>query len=168
MKCVMCDSEMKCREGKHHYTECGLDGVYLLGVDICDCPKCGENYVKIPLMPQLNTVIGMGLIKKKSLLNGKEIRYLRKNMGLKSKELAEYLGTVQETVSRWENNKQKIRKAHDRLIRMIYLGMKGMPTKEIIELVKNDFVEISAEDNSMPVYTIPREDWDKPKTKCAC
>lgn len=50
-------------------------------------------------------------------LNGTEIRFLRKSMGLKSLQLAEKLAVSPEHLSRFENNKQPITEVYEKLLR---------------------------------------------------
>jgi transcriptional regulator with XRE-family HTH domain len=54
-------------------------------------------------------------------LQPEEIKFLRKDLHLKAKELALTLGVTASTVSRWENGKKEIGEAHDRLFRSIYM-----------------------------------------------
>jgi transcriptional regulator with XRE-family HTH domain len=55
------------------------------------------------------------------LLEPQEVRFLRKEIGMKSKALAEALSMKPETYSRWENGKQEIAACHDKTLRMIYV-----------------------------------------------
>lgn len=165
MKCLNCNSEMIYSEGEHHYTECGLDNVYLEGVGVCNC-SCGEQFVSIPAMPELHSLIGEFILKKKSLLNGKEVRFLRKNIGLTATKLSKIIGVDNATISRWENNSQAIDKSHDRLIRLVYSNFKNIPTSEIKHLIEEDFekIEPRQQDHDVPPYKI---NWDKYKSDCS-
>lgn len=145
---------MTCRLGEHHYLESGLDNVYLVDVELWECP-CGENAVGIPAVPELQRVIGEVLLRKKTLLTGKEIRFLRKNIGIPSKKFAETLGVDQATVSRWENEKRLPDKPTDRLIRLVYAYEKGIPPKALLQ----DFPEISSELAPPLPMRIPRTWW---------
>ena len=160
MKCPSCKKEMTCRLGKHHYKESGLDNISLDGIEICEC-SCNEKVVSIPAVTALHNKIGFVLVKKKSLLNAKEIRFLRKNMGLKAKELAEIMGVDNATISRWENEAQAISETRDRLLRLIYSNIKDIPTDEVKHLIKEDFVEIIPEQQETSPYMIPRNEWSK-------
>ncbi len=162
MRCPVCKAEMICRQGEHHYKESGLDNVYLVGVDIFEC-SCGERVVNIPAVTELHNKLATDIIKKKSILNGKEIRFLRKNMGLTAVKLAGYLGVDNATISRWEKGKQPIRGANDRLLRLIFSNIKGIPAEEIKHLIEKDFEEITPERKEPAPYMIPRDEWSKIK-----
>ncbi|MFP4381979.1 MAG: type II TA system antitoxin MqsA family protein, partial [Candidatus Sumerlaeia bacterium] len=108
MRCLLCKKgDLISNREEYHYTESGLDNIYLENIEVSRCSACHEEIVSIPAMPELNSLIGLILIKKKSPLNGKEIRYLRKNIGLKANEVAELMGVDTSTFSRWESGKQK-------------------------------------------------------------
>ncbi len=162
MKCPNCNSKTVCIKSKYHYTECGLDNVFLEGVNIWKC-SCGEQLVSIPAMPELHSLIGLNLIKKKSLLHGQEIRFLRKNIGLTATKLSKIIGVDNATMSRWENNNQSIDKSHDRLIKLIYSNIKNIPTSAIKHLIEEDFAKIKPKQIDMPKYTIS---WPKHKNDC--
>jgi DNA-binding transcriptional regulator YiaG len=117
-------------------------------------------------MPELHFLIALELIKKKSLLSNREIRFLRKNMGLTGKVLSKYIGVDNATLSRWENNAQTIDKSHDRLLRLIYSNIKGISSDEIKHLIQEDFAYIKPEKIEMPIFTIPREYWSKGDKNC--
>lgn len=165
MKCPICNSEMECNQESYHYIESGLENIYLDGIDGFRC-SCGEEIINIPAMPELHYLIALELIKKKSLLGNREIRFLRKNMGLTGIILSKYIGVDNATLSRWENNVQTIDKSHDRLLRLIYSNIKGISPDEIKHLIQEDFAYIKPEKIEMPVFTIPRENWSKGDRNC--
>ena len=162
MICPNCNSETVCTKDKHHYIECGLNNVFIDSIDVCKC-TCGEKLVIIPAMPELHSQIGIALVKKKALLNGKEIRFLRKNMGLTATKLSKIIGVEIETISRWENGKQAITKPHDRLLKLVYSNIKGVPTDKIKHLIEEDFEEIEAIQKEMPEFIIP---WPQSEIEC--
>jgi putative zinc finger/helix-turn-helix YgiT family protein len=162
MKCPICNSETVRTHETYHFTESGLDYVYLEGVDLFKC-SCGEVIVSIPAMPQLHSIIAFDVIRKKSLLIGQEIRFLRKNMGLTATKLSKIIGVDNATVSRWENGKQLITKPHDHFIRLVYSNIKGIPKGKIKHLIKKDFEEIEPEQKKILKKIIP---WPQSNNKC--
>ena len=165
MKCPVCNSETDCEAGDHHYVESGLDNIILKGIEICKC-SCGEEIVIIPKIAQLNGLVGLGLIKKKALLTGKEIRFLRKNIGLTAKKLSSYLGVDNATISRWENGNQNIDKTNDRFLRLVYSNIKGIPQEEVKNLIEKQFNEITPEQKDMPEFTILLDEWSNFENAC--
>jgi putative zinc finger/helix-turn-helix YgiT family protein len=120
MLCSNCKVEMKKIKTNYRYTECGLKNVVLRGIPAYKCPKCKEINPIIPRIKEIHKIIGEDLINKNSLLMGNEVTFLRKEMGIRAKDLAQILGVTKVTVSRWENEREQISPACDRLIRLLY------------------------------------------------
>lgn len=162
MKCPACHNIMVCSLGEHHYRESGLENVYLKGIEICTC-DCGEKTVAFPAINELHKKIALLLIRKKSLLKGQEIRFLRKNMGLTAKKLSGIMGVDNATISRWEKGKQAISDGHDRCLRLVYANIKGTSEEEIRHLINEDFNQITTEREASPDFMISVEDYLRTK-----
>ncbi len=120
--CYACGAKLQVIKDKpYHYTECGLE-VLLYGVIQYACPECEETFTSIPNMQKLHRVIGAHICEqRKALLQPLEVKFLRKDLHLKAKDLAKALGVTPQTVSRWENGREQIGEAYDRLLRSIYM-----------------------------------------------
>jgi len=58
-------------------------------------------------------------------------------MGASAKELAKLLGVTTVTISRWENNKEKIGAQSDRLLRCLYLTRsKGLSASKVAKVLE--------------------------------
>lgn len=119
MICPNCTAEkMEERARDYHFTESGLKDVWLK-----DWPyfKCGECEAEMPLLPDPDDfaewLVGE-LVLQKSRLNGDEIFFLRKAMGLTGERLANRLGVQRVEVSRWENDRNPISFQADFKLRM--------------------------------------------------
>ena len=78
-------------QNKYHYTECGLDNVYLInGFEFVETPF--GSGVHIENVDGLHRAIGKDVIELERPLVGKEIRFLRESMDCSQRELAELLG----------------------------------------------------------------------------
>jgi len=140
IKCPECGETKTTTIGDYHYKESGLRNLWLEGVEIFEC-SCGQKFAIIPCVPELHGLIAQDLLRQKDQLSGREIRFLRKHMGLKAKDFAEYLGVNNVTVSRWERGEERPSQPTDRLIRLFYAGM--MNLKDIVhQLIKDMFREI--------------------------
>jgi len=136
MNCPNCQQLRKTHAGKYHYTESGLQNVWLLGVEIFKC-NCGEKFAIIPCLEELHKLIAMIILKKEDQLSGREIRFLRKHMGLKAKDFAKQIGVMNVTVSRWEREETIPPQPIDRLIRFFYATeMKLMDFASTIKRIK--------------------------------
>jgi DNA-binding transcriptional regulator YiaG len=104
----------------HHYTESGLDNIYLKNgfeVDNVD----GEECVGVHDVEGLHQVIGHTLVGKDKPLSPKEFRFLRVEMGLSQAALGEMLGYDGQTIARYEKGQTTIPKPTDTIVRSIYL-----------------------------------------------
>ncbi len=102
----------------YHYTESGLRNVWLAnGYKVRDVG--GEAAVAVHDVDQLHQAIGRSLARKPKL-TGTEVRFLRKEMGMSQKRLADMLGSTEQTVSLWERH-GRMPVGYDRLIRAFYL-----------------------------------------------
>ncbi len=102
---------------EYHYTECGLDNVFIEGaVEFGD--DAGEESVTIPAIGQLHMVIAEGIVTHPAKMTGQELRFLRTEMGLTQAQLAEILRVTLLTVSRWERNETSVNDIAEMLLRL--------------------------------------------------
>jgi putative zinc finger/helix-turn-helix YgiT family protein len=141
MKCRECGAELVLRRNqKYRYTESGLDNVYLTAVNVRRCPSCKTRVPEIPNVRDVHLCIGLLVVEKSAPLSGKEIRFLRKSLGIKSGEFAKKLGYTSQAFSRIEKGKADIGKQGDRLVRMWFLAQKEKELakyRSILEPMKN-------------------------------
>lgn len=101
------------------YKGCGLDDVWLIsGYDVEEID--GDQAVVIRNLDGLHRAIGKSLVLGKKILNGKEIRFLRKQMDLTQSELARLVGCDAQQIARYEKGENKMPGPTDRLVRMLY------------------------------------------------
>ena len=101
----------------YHYRESGLDNVWLKNGFVIHKTDYGKA-VSIDDVEGLHRVIGRALLEK-SKWSGAEVKFVRKEMGLSQKVLAELIGTGDQTVSLWERGKRMPETA-SRLLRALY------------------------------------------------
>ncbi len=131
--CFKCGGELQVNKDKpYYYTESGLDNVVLYGINQYKCQSCNETFVSIPMMEELHLLLGRELCCKKGLLSGKEAKFIRKEIHMKAKEMAQALGVTASTVSRWENDKEPIGETHDRLLRSLYMLYASEKTDKVL------------------------------------
>ena len=103
----------------YHYLECGLRNVWLRDGYHEEQTPYGE-VVSFEDVGGLHRTIARGLTKKAGRLTGAEFRFLRKEQDLSQKGLADLIGCAAQGLNRWENNKTKVPKWADRLLRVLY------------------------------------------------
>lgn len=104
----------------YHYKSCGLDNIYLLNGFHIEDTEDGR-LVSFEDIEGLHAVIAHRLVNHDAGLNGKEFRYLRKELELSQRELARFFGCDEQTVGRWERGESEVPGSADRLIRLLYL-----------------------------------------------
>jgi putative zinc finger/helix-turn-helix YgiT family protein len=132
MKCPNCGKKMRSKTRDYEYLESGLKDVVLKNIKVHECKACGETAPEIINVKHVHKWIAEYLVKKQSPLTGAEFRFLRKQMGMGSKELAGFLGVTPVTISRWENGKETVGPQSDRLLRAFFItGPSGLSVTRI-------------------------------------
>ena len=146
MKCHKCGGELTVTKGRHQYTASGLPNVVLVGVDLRTCPACGTSDIAIPRLALLHRTIALAVAKSTARLAGAEIRFLRKHIGWSGVDFARHFGITPETVSRWENEREQMGAAADRLLRVLALRdqpVEAYPTEQLAEVARTEPVAVS-------------------------
>jgi DNA-binding transcriptional regulator YiaG len=101
----------------YHYTECGLNNIYLVnGWHQIDTPY--GKAVSVTNAEGLERAIARHLITRKPRLTGSEFRFLRKALGFSQLRLAVLIGNTEQAVALWEK-KSNIPKWASNLLRKI-------------------------------------------------
>jgi len=103
----------------YRYTFSGLPNVFLCGITVYHCPTCRSEAPMIPKVGQLHRVMADVISRNPTRLRGAEIRFLRKNIGVSSRELAQALAIAPETLSRAENDKMAFPATAERTLRIL-------------------------------------------------
>jgi DNA-binding transcriptional regulator YiaG len=115
------------------YRESGLNTVWLVnGYTIIEDEEFGE-CVSVTDTRGLHKAIAHDLIFNKPTLTGAEFRFLRKELELSQKALADLLGKDEQAVARWEKAKKAPTQA-DRMLRVLVLDYYNVHVK-LIELI---------------------------------
>lgn len=108
----------------YHYTECGLDYVYLVdGFEVLETSY--GRVVQVANAGKLDRAIALAVVRRQNRLTGQEVRFLRGLLDMTQAELGGTLGKDAQTVARWEKGKTEIPPTEDIAIRQIYLEKTG-------------------------------------------
>lgn len=102
---------------RYHYTECGLDNVVIEGASLVK-DQADDETIIIPAIGALHKVIAEGIVTQPSKMNGKELRFLRSEMGMTQEMLAELLKVTVLTIGRWERGESPIKDTAEMLVRL--------------------------------------------------
>lgn len=107
----------------YHYTECGLDNVWLAdGYHVIETPY-GEA-VSVDNARELHRTIALDLVNNTPQLSGQQFRFLRDQLDLTQPALAKLFGNNAQTIARWEKS-PAVPPLANQLIRQIYLEFVG-------------------------------------------
>jgi len=144
------------RKDPYHYTACGLEDVWLAnGYDVEEID--GEAVIIVRKLDALHRAIGRFLVRRKKLLAGKEIHFLRKQLDLTQSELARLLGCNAQQVARYEKGENRIPGPADRLLRMIYRDhtQDNVNVREVLQALD----ELDSRQNDRQVFQETPDGW---------
>jgi len=155
------------KDQPYHYKESGLDNVFLYGIIQYKCNHCGEEAPEIPNLKDLHLLIGKSIICSNEYLSSREIIYLRKELGLKSKEVAELLSVTSQEYSKWENSKDIISPGCDKHLRLLYVLNADYETGKVMHSGLGLMRNISLSKKSNPkkknkMIVLSVSEWMKP------
>ena len=137
MKCLQCGGKMTKRREDFEYGDTGIPDVMLAGVEVSRCARCGEFEVAVPNVEELHRAIAFAVASQRARLSGIEVRFLRKYLGYSATDFATTIGVDKATVSRWENDKDRIGPIADRLLRLMVFRQRPVeeyPTERLAEV----------------------------------
>ena len=103
----------------YHYTESGLDYVYLVnGFVTRDTPR--GQVVSFTNLDDLHRAIGHFIVTERRRLSAPEIRFLRHEIDLSQAALAHLLGVTERTVARWESGAINPSLSAEAAVRLLY------------------------------------------------
>jgi transcriptional regulator with XRE-family HTH domain len=114
----MIDCEGKDAMEAYHYTESGLDNVMVFGVIPC-LDVDGDEVVTIPNITGLHHAIAKVIVAHAAGISGKELRFLRTEMGMTQAELAKVVHHDAQSIARWEKGECNIAPTAEALIRLL-------------------------------------------------
>ncbi|SDD89561.1 helix-turn-helix domain-containing protein [Rhodospira trueperi] len=102
----------------YHFTECGLDDVWVEGVEET-VDEDGDTVLVVPRVQALHRLIVRALIGRDGPLIGAEVKAIRTEMGLTQAELGDLLRKEALTVGRWERGETPIDPNADAVLRLV-------------------------------------------------
>jgi DNA-binding transcriptional regulator YiaG len=131
---------------KYHYTECGLDNIYLVNGFEITKTEDGDEEIFIHDIHGLHKTIGKMLVLKRGLLAGNEIKFIRTTLDLSQTNLGRLLGLDYQTVLGWEKNKSPISKTADHLLKIIFFSYIDREADSTVFDTINEIADIDAKE----------------------
>ncbi|WP_318482574.1 helix-turn-helix domain-containing protein [Photobacterium leiognathi] len=104
----------------HHYTESGLDNIYLVNgyeITLVD----GEECISYTGFEQIQRAIGVTICNQNSWMNAQQFKFLRKEFQLTQSALGRLLFCDRQSIARWEKSETAIPPLVDITLRALYL-----------------------------------------------
>jgi DNA-binding transcriptional regulator YiaG len=133
--CSNCEKEARVITGNYRFDEVGLP-VLLKNIEMVDCKECGSRDPIISDVNGLMHVIAFAVIAHPAKLNGDEVKFLRKYLGMSGEDFSKLVEIDRTTLSKWENNQQEIGKHSDRLLRFLVMNKSADLRKHAEEFLK--------------------------------
>ncbi|MBL4596647.1 MAG: helix-turn-helix domain-containing protein [Robiginitomaculum sp.] len=116
----------------YHYRACGLDNVMIMSLPV-ESDDAGEIVIRIPNIKGLHRVLAHCLIVQPNALKGKELRFLRTEIGMTQAQLADVIRKDPQSIGRWERAEHPIDQTAEVLIRQLVSEKLGLETSLTIE-----------------------------------
>ena len=118
----------------YRYTECGLDGVYVKGLETL-VDDHGEEVLHIRNVNGLHKLIARAIVHRDAAMSSLDLRFLRTEMGFTQSQLATPIHCDAKTIARWEKDQIPVPEAVEVNIRVLAvekLDLEGCsPIKDI-------------------------------------
>jgi len=118
----------------YRYTESGLDNVIIEGAHAL-VDDAGESCVTIPNVNDLHKAIAQEIVLRRSAMLGRELRFLRTEMGITQAELAALVHRAPLAISRWERGEIEIDSNVETLIRLHATDRLGLSASRLAEAI---------------------------------
>ena len=141
----------------YHYTQCGLDDIYLLN-GFHRYTIEGEVGVAVQDADGLHRAIALNIVRNRTLVCGKEVRFLRKLLDLTQAELAHWLGYHSQQIARWEKGQGTINSSADRLLRLIFTASLEEGGTDILATIR-ELSELDAQASERQFFQETDEGW---------
>ncbi len=116
----------------YHYTECGLQNVYINGLEpVVDIEE--DEVFTIPFINALHAEISNGIIHHGNGISGDELRFLRTEMGLTQAELSSIIHKDKQTIGRWERGEVELDSASETIVRLLAIEKLSIPHEASVE-----------------------------------
>ena len=155
---------MSARNDLFHYTQCGLDNVYLAGGVQMEETPYGEAF-SVEHANELHEAIAKRIINDPRPLRGQEARFLRVMLHLSQEAMAKALGVDRATIIRWERTRDKtLSTIHDMAVRTTY-GSRAAADDFMLSVIKElqDADEEAHADVYRQIFESSNEGWREKK-----
>jgi DNA-binding transcriptional regulator YiaG len=120
--CSNCGAKARIVKGDYEFKESGLRDVTLLDINLIKCAKCGNVDPILSGVDDVLDLLAVAVLQKQYRLEGAELRFLRKHVGLNQEEFSKLMHVDKTTLSKWENDEDQIGIRSDLLARTVVIS----------------------------------------------
>ena len=131
------------------YIASGLDNIVLVGLKEC-IDEDGDPCIEIPHITELHRVIARGIVTRDHGMSGKELKFLRTEMGMTQAEVAKVVNREPLTIGRWERGEIEIDPNAEALLRLVAIERLGLKLEVPVEQLSSWCVQ-SADANPIMI-----------------
>lgn len=149
----------------YRYKGCGLENVYLVNGYSVRKLGSGEEAVAIEDIEGLHKAIALHVVESSAPLTAKTYKFLRKELGMSQRQVAQIQGVEEQTVSLWERAQQPVPQSADVILRALTKEkLSGHP--ELAKLIER-FNALDRQARELEAIEFQKEQNDGWTTKCA-
>jgi transcriptional regulator with XRE-family HTH domain len=138
-RCVECGEPQRLIRGSSGYPESGLDNVQLLNVPLWACTN-GHEELEVPAVEELHNLLALMIVRQPAPLSGRDIRFLRRRLGLTARDFSARMGWTPEWQSQLENGHVTAPRSSDLLMKLacgaLLAKKTGKPVDDMAPLVE--------------------------------
>lgn len=103
----------------YRYKGCGLDNVYLQNGYAVNTLRSGEEVISIEDIEGLHCAIASAIVDSASALDARTFKYLRKELDMSQRQVAQMFDVDEQTVSLWERARNPVPQHADLMLRTL-------------------------------------------------
>jgi len=113
----------------YRYTECGLDNVLIEGLAVVRDDD-GDEVITLPNINGLHRAIAESIVNSPSGMTGKELRFIRTELGRTQAEMGKLVHRDHQSIGRWERSECPMEGAAEALIRLFAIEQLQLRTED--------------------------------------
>lgn len=149
-----------------HYTACGLPNIWLENGYTETFAEDGTAFFNITGIRELHTAIAQHLTAKDAPLTGAEFRFLRAELKMSRKTLAELIGCSDEAIKKWESGANKLPKLTDATVRKLFLEIQNEEEEGELRALLNQIKDLERQEMRL-CFAETLHGWQPQDRQCA-
>lgn len=151
LRCADCGAEMTRTQADVEYPECGVPNVILDSATVWRCPNGHEDF-EVPHLDLLFAALADSIVVKPAVLNGAEIRFVRKHLSWGAKQFSKLIGVTDVHLSRLENGHAQPSTGIDRCVRFLFVSTQRLYSRVSLKEVTDSLMSADGASEGTRAY----------------